>query len=197
MIPRPRDFTQGQFKYKSTPAGTPPSDDDLTAVIADGLAASAMPGWRGVLNDAQIRSLVDVVKSMSPAFKAPPASPIEIAPRAEPSAASVARGETLYRDAGCSACHGENLRGGATLKDAKGYPVVSRDLTAPWTFRGGSSPDRHLASPDDRARTRADAGLRRRARRRPAVGHRQLSPRQPAHRALGVRRLASGPRRSA
>jgi mono/diheme cytochrome c family protein len=142
MIPRPRDFTQGQFKYKSTPAGTPPSDDDIAAVIADGLAASGMPGWRGVLNDAQVRSLVDVVKSMSPAFKAPPASPIAIAARAEPSAASVARGGALYRDAGCPACHGEKLRGGATLKDAKGYPVVSRDLTAPWTFRGGSSPDR-------------------------------------------------------
>ena len=35
MIPRPRDFTQGVYKYKSTPPGTPPSDDDLYAAIAD------------------------------------------------------------------------------------------------------------------------------------------------------------------
>ena len=142
MIPRPRDFTQGQFKYKSTPAGAPPSDDDLTAVIAEGLGASAMPGWRDVLSNSEIRLLVNIVKSMSPAFKAQPASPIAIAPRAAPTAASIVRCETLYRDAGCSTCHGENLRGGAALKDAKGYPVISRDLTAPWTFRGGSSPDR-------------------------------------------------------
>jgi mono/diheme cytochrome c family protein len=27
-----------------------------------------------------------------------------------------------------------------TLKDAKGYPVITRDLTAPWTFRGGNEP---------------------------------------------------------
>src|SRR5262249_58417799 len=28
-----------------------------------------------------------------------------------------------------------------TLPDAKGYPIVSRDLTAPWSFRGGSAPE--------------------------------------------------------
>jgi mono/diheme cytochrome c family protein len=27
------------------------------------------------------------------------------------------------------------------LTDAKGYPVMARDLTAPWTFRGGSDPE--------------------------------------------------------
>src|SRR5262249_9787821 len=27
------------------------------------------------------------------------------------------------------------------LSDAKGYPVVTRDLTAPWSFRGGSDPE--------------------------------------------------------
>src|SRR5262249_50433545 len=32
-------------------------------------------------------------------------------------------------------------RGGFPLKDAKGYPVITRDLTAPWTFRGGSAPE--------------------------------------------------------
>ena len=48
MIPRPRDFTAGQFKYKSTPEGAPPSDDDLIKVVTDGLHASAMPYFRGV-----------------------------------------------------------------------------------------------------------------------------------------------------
>jgi hypothetical protein len=28
MIPRPRDFTAGMFKYKTTPEGAPPSDDE-------------------------------------------------------------------------------------------------------------------------------------------------------------------------
>src|SRR5258706_15412795 len=32
LIPRPRDFKLGLFKYKSTPRGEPPADDDLTRV---------------------------------------------------------------------------------------------------------------------------------------------------------------------
>ena len=35
LIPRPRDFTLGQFKYKSTAPGQPPSDADLIAVVAN------------------------------------------------------------------------------------------------------------------------------------------------------------------
>src|SRR5262249_8371441 len=43
LVPRPRDFTLGLFKYKSTPAGQPPNDNDLRQVVANGLQASAMP----------------------------------------------------------------------------------------------------------------------------------------------------------
>jgi len=34
LIPRPRDFTRGLFKYKSTPPDQPPTDDDLARVVA-------------------------------------------------------------------------------------------------------------------------------------------------------------------
>src|SRR2546422_9317059 len=50
LIPRPRDFTLGQFKYKSTAAGQPPTEADLMHVVANGLAASAMPYWRDILD---------------------------------------------------------------------------------------------------------------------------------------------------
>ena len=43
MLPRPRDFTSGRFKYKSTAPGEPPTDDDLLRTVRDGLPASAMP----------------------------------------------------------------------------------------------------------------------------------------------------------
>ncbi len=140
MIPRPRDFTEGAYKYKSTPAGAPPSDDDLTATIAEGLAASGMPGWKDILTPGEIRGLAGVVKAMSPAF-AQSQPPVAVPPRPAPTEASLARGKALYADADCAACHGDDLRGGKVLEDAKGYPVVSRDLTAPWTFRGGSAPE--------------------------------------------------------
>jgi len=47
MFPRPRDFSSGRFKYKSTAAGEPPTDEDLLRTVRDGLAASAMPYLRG------------------------------------------------------------------------------------------------------------------------------------------------------
>jgi hypothetical protein len=55
------------------------------------------------------------------------------------SRASVSRGARLFRTS-CASCHGADGRAQPVFKDVKGYPVVARDLTAPWTFRGDSSP---------------------------------------------------------
>lgn len=141
LIPRPRDFTLGQFKYKSTAPGLPPTDEDLIHVVADGLPASAMPYWRDILDPAKIRAVVRYVKSMSRAFAGPAPVPLAVPARTAPTAASVARGRALFASVGCAACHGMDGRARLALKDMKGYPVVARDLTAPWTFRGGSTPD--------------------------------------------------------
>jgi mono/diheme cytochrome c family protein len=139
MIPRPRDFTQGQFKYKTTPEEAPPSDEDLVKVVSEGLHASGMPYFRDILSEADIREVVGYLKGFSNVFAAQPA-PIDVPPRPPVTAESVARGQALYTETGCVACHGVDLRGGQWMQDAKGYPVISRDLTAPWTFRGGADP---------------------------------------------------------
>src|SRR3989442_1653548 len=141
LIPRPRDFTLGQFKYKSTAAGQPPTEADLMHVVANGLPASAMPYWRDILDSVETRAVVAYVKSMSRGFERPAPAPLAVPPRAAPTAASIARGRALFTAQGCIACHGPDRRARVVLQDAKGYPVVSRDLTAPWTFRGGSEPE--------------------------------------------------------
>jgi mono/diheme cytochrome c family protein len=140
MIPRPRDFTQGEFKYKSTPLNEPPTDDDLIRTVRDGLHASGMPYFSDILSAADIRDVVSYIKNFSGVFTPNPFHPIEVAVRPVTDASSIARGEALYRQNGCADCHGADLRGGMWLQDAKGYPVVARDLTAPWTFRGGADP---------------------------------------------------------
>ena len=56
MFPRPRDFTSGRFKYKSTAPGEPPTDDDLLRTVRDGLPASAMPYFASELH-AGLRQL--------------------------------------------------------------------------------------------------------------------------------------------
>lgn len=68
LIPRPRDFTLGSFKFKSTPHGQPPTDDDLKQIVANGLPGSAMPYFRDLLNDSEIDAVVAQVKQFSKAF---------------------------------------------------------------------------------------------------------------------------------
>src|SRR6266850_2073749 len=65
--------------------------------------------------------------------------PLPVPPRLAPSAASVERGKAFYRQS-CAACHGADGRAQNRYDDQSGRQVAARDLTAPWTFRGGSEP---------------------------------------------------------
>jgi mono/diheme cytochrome c family protein len=141
LIPRPRDFTLGDFKYKSTPPGQPPTDADLVNIVAQGLQDSAMPYWRDLLSDEETSAVVAYIKGLSPVFQGTAPEAIVVPPRVRPDEVSIARGRKLFVAQGCVACHGPDGRGGTMLTDAKGYPVMARDLTAPWTFRGGSDPE--------------------------------------------------------
>src|SRR5712692_7141520 len=55
MVPRPRDFTSGAFKIRTTDFGEAPTDSDLVKIVSDGMPGSTMPSWRGVLKDSEIR----------------------------------------------------------------------------------------------------------------------------------------------
>ena len=47
LSPRPRDFTRGLFKLRSTPSGQVPTDDDLLRTIERGIPGY-MPSFRGL-----------------------------------------------------------------------------------------------------------------------------------------------------
>jgi len=142
MIPRPTNFTLGLFKFKSTPDGQPPTDADLISTVTNGLNASAMPYWQNILTDAEIREVVAYVKSLAPsAAGGMTPNAVAIPERVTPDAASIARGAATFVSAGCAGCHGQDGRARLKFTDQRGYPVISRDLTAPWTFRGGSEPE--------------------------------------------------------
>src|SRR5205085_4975079 len=64
MIPRPRDFTLGLFKYKSTLRSERPTDADISAVIANGLSASAMPAFKDLISSDDIAILTNEVKRL-------------------------------------------------------------------------------------------------------------------------------------
>lgn len=145
LRPQPRDFTRGLFRYRSTPTGQLPTDADLLRTVTVGLFGSTMPAWEPFLSEAERRAVVAYLKHFSPRFSID--TPREVLPPPSPPSATaerVAQGERLYRELGCGSCHGETGKGdgraGKELKTAEGDPIVPRDLTNKWSFRGGHSP---------------------------------------------------------
>ncbi|MFQ5971677.1 MAG: c-type cytochrome [Alphaproteobacteria bacterium] len=143
LYPRPRDFTIGLFKYKTTHADSEfPSDDDLRKTIREGLPGTSMPAWEEVLTDAQIDGLIGLIKEFGfwseESEEELGIAPINMGARVESSSESIARGAALFTKA-CVQCHGEKGRGNVTsgkkLKDDWGDRIWPRNLTRPETWR--------------------------------------------------------------
>ncbi len=64
LNPYPRDFRLGKFKFKSTPLGRKPTDEDLVHVLRHGIPGTAMPAFQ-TLSAAEIEALVQYVKYLS------------------------------------------------------------------------------------------------------------------------------------
>ena len=142
--PRPRDFTLGAYKIRSTPSGQLPTDDDLFMVLTRGMPGTSMLAWRGLTTDKRWQ-LVYYIKTFDPDFSSgAPREPIRL-PEPQPiTTERVARGRQLYIDLDCWLCHGEGGRGNgpsaATLKDHREYPIEPTDLTNENQYKGGNTP---------------------------------------------------------
>ena len=143
FYPRPRDFTVGVYKFRSTASGTPPADEDLLRTITYGLPGSHMPDWPH-LDEPTRWQLVYYLKSLSPVFDQTTPAPVTVAPDPGRQHADLEEGKTLYTKLGCAACHGAAGRANGTsaagLVDDWGMPVRPADLTQGWSYRGGSEP---------------------------------------------------------
>src|SRR5262244_2019680 len=67
--PRPRDFTRGHFKLRSTPSGALPTDDDLLRVVERGIPGY-MPSFRG-LTAWERRQAIIAVERFNAGFESP------------------------------------------------------------------------------------------------------------------------------
>ena len=143
FYPRPRDFTVGVYKFRSTASGTPPTDEDLYRTISHGLPGTNMPDWPH-LDDPTRWQLVAYLKSLSPVFTQAEPKPVTLAPDPGPQRADVSKGKATFQVLGCAACHGPQGRANGTsaggLVDDWGWPVRPADLTQGWAYRGGSDP---------------------------------------------------------
>ena len=144
LNPRPRDFTTGKYKIRTTETGSVPTDDDLMQAVARGLQGSAMPAWGTILSDTDRRDAVEYIKTLSSRFASDP--PLVVAVGAAPANTpeSVARGKQVYEKLRCASCHGDDGRGThavqTTFADDANQPLRAADLTEPWTFHGGATP---------------------------------------------------------
>lgn len=64
MNPYPRDFRRGVYKFKSTPKGEKPTDDDLRRILVAGIPGTAMPSY-AALPDQDVVALVQYVRYLS------------------------------------------------------------------------------------------------------------------------------------
>src|SRR6516164_4273994 len=111
LKPRPRDFTSGKYKIRSTESGSVPTDSDLLQSVKQGLYGTSMPGWDHVLPDADITEVIAYIKSLSPQFRSQQPVTVAIVPGTPSSPESVSRGQRAYEKLQCGKCHGTDGRG--------------------------------------------------------------------------------------
>jgi cytochrome c oxidase cbb3-type subunit 2 len=144
LMVKPRDLRAGSFKFRSTPSGSLPRDEDLEATLVHGIRGTAMVPQRH-LGDDERRAVIAYLKTFSGRFATDrPRPPVEVPPPPPPTADVIARGRQIYQKAQCAECHGSGGRGDGpsapTMKDGRGVPIAVPDLTR-WPLKRGSEPD--------------------------------------------------------
>ena len=143
---QPRNFTLGDYEYRSTLGGELPLDKDLVRTVTNGLSRAGMPGFGDALKEKEIEAVVAYIKTFSERFanEKPPA-PIKVPTIPQPTDELLAKGKQWFEDLECFKCHGNNGRAdGESAKDLEddlGNPIRPANLTQPWKFNRGSTPE--------------------------------------------------------
>ncbi|HEX5223157.1 MAG TPA: c-type cytochrome [Verrucomicrobiae bacterium] len=154
LYPKPRNFSAGQFKIKSTPGQSLPVDKDLFDSITRGLPGSSMPSF-SYLTEQERNDVVRYVKQLTARTDASGkhvnlfaeatangmiAKPVEVPPEPAATVQELTLGQEMFKKMQCNLCHGETGAGDGpqvpTLKDSSGLPVRPRDFNT-GLFRGG------------------------------------------------------------
>lgn len=143
LLPKPRDFTRGAYKFRTTPSGSLPTDQDIYKTISYGVPNSTMIPW-DILTEQQRASVIPVLKSFSEAFEVRKPDPsVAVGLEIRPSEKTIAEGKKIYEEKlECWKCHGVEGRGdgpsAAEQEDDFGFPIKPFDFTT-GKFKGGNS----------------------------------------------------------
>jgi cytochrome c oxidase cbb3-type subunit I/II len=143
LDPRPRDFTRGIFKFRSTTGkDSLPTDADLFLTVTHGLWGTAMPSWQEI-SERERLAVIQYVKTFSDRWqKEEIGQSIAITSEPPVTAASIENGKTSFHGkAICFMCHGAEGHGdgmlAAGLQDVWGHPVRPANFTLPAGVHAG------------------------------------------------------------
>lgn len=152
MDPRPRDFTLGTFKFRTTQSGELPTDEDLFRTVSHGLPGTGMQAFdneiiKSGLTEEERWEVIYYIKTFAPEFSNPEYDPSKKVVTHTKSKVSynketIAKGREVFEKAKCWECHGKLGRGDGLKefdrKDDWGFPIRIRNITNPWKIKGGS-----------------------------------------------------------
>jgi len=128
---KPPNFHTAVFRWKSTPPGTLPTDEDLMHVLNWGIPQTPMPSFK-LVPEVQKRAVIAYIKTFSDRWeKEQPGESVYKTikrPKYFGTPESIERGKQIYAT-NCAACHGANGEGDGPV--ANTLPVPPTDLTYP------------------------------------------------------------------
>lgn len=65
LVPYPRDYRQGVFKFKSTERAARPSNEDLRRILVEGINDTAMPSFASLLAPDEMDAIIEYVKYLA------------------------------------------------------------------------------------------------------------------------------------
>ncbi|MFQ5693863.1 MAG: c(7)-type cytochrome triheme domain-containing protein, partial [Nitrospinota bacterium] len=144
LNPKPRDFTTGLFKFRTTPSSSLPTDFDIFRTITNGVLGTSMLAWSSLPYEDRW-SLVHFIKTFSDEFtEEEPEEPIDISDPPARTPELVERGKKVYAEVECNSCHGDTGGGdgpsASDLKDEWGNPIRPFNFKSGLPPKGGSTP---------------------------------------------------------
>lgn len=154
LDPRPRDFTLGTYKFRTTISGELPTNEDLFRTVSRGLPGTAMQAFdsdiiKNGLSEDERWAVIAYIKTFAPEFEDPDLDPVKTGmvvpfPKNMPASSPglVAKGKEVFKKAKCWSCHGMSGRGDGNKefrKDDWGFPIRIRNVTHPWKIKAGTS----------------------------------------------------------
>ena len=153
LDPRPRDFTLGTYKFRTTESGELPTDEDLFRTISRGLSGTGMQAFddsriKSGLSEEERWAVIAYIKTFAPEFQDPELDPVKTGkvvklPDERPplDEKTIAQGQKVFERAKCWECHGKLGRGDGQKsfdrKDDWGFPIRIRNVTHPWKIKSG------------------------------------------------------------